>query len=391
MAVAEDRALAGVRVIDLTHVLAGPYASYLLALLGADVVKLEAPGRLDPARGRGPDDALNAAGRGLTYQVQGAGKRSVLLDLAAPEGRAAFLRLVAGADVLVENFTPGTLDRLGIGWEVLEAANPRLILCAISGYGDAGPKVGFGAYDNTIQAAAGVVAQTEGVKPGLSFVDYGAGAMAALATVAALRARDRTGRGQRISVSMLETALAFMAPEAAAALHAPGVVRAKEPGLRMYATAEGTLMPGVFTPAQHRALGAVLEAAGRPVAGLCAVADWDDLWARAEELAEGLAAAFASTGAEAWVALLRAADLPAERVATLAEAVADAQVAARGFFAAPGAGEPLLPLAPFAMAGAPLRHGRRAPGAGEHTAEVLAEAGLGPEEIAHLVACGVAG
>jgi crotonobetainyl-CoA:carnitine CoA-transferase CaiB-like acyl-CoA transferase len=189
---------------------------------------------------------------------------------------------------------------------------------------------------------------------------------------------------------MLETALAFMAPEAAAALHAPGVVRAKEPGLRMYATTEGRLMPGVFTPAQHRALGAVLEAAGQPMEGLCAVADWDDLWARADELAEGLTGVFATAGAETWVARLRAADLPAERVVTLAEAVADPQVAARGFFAAPGAGEPLLPLAPFVMAGAPLRHRRRAPAAGEHTAEVLAEAGLGPDEIARLIDSGVA-
>ena len=377
------------KVLDLTHVLAGPFCTYQFALLGADVIKIEPPAAPDCARGRGPDAAANAAGLGWTYQVQAANKRALALDLTRPQGREVLLRLAAEADVLVENFTTGSLAALGLGAEEMRARYPRLIYCSITGYGDTGPRAGTGAYDNVIQAASGIIAQSKGHKPGLSFVDYATGYAAAFAISAALAQRDRTGEGAAISVSMLETALSMMAPEAAALTHDIQTPKRREAGLLAYETAEGTLVPGVFTPAQYRRLGHCLEAEGTPLPLLAACDDWPAVWQHGPALETGLRAVFAGRDADDWVTLLHRHGLPAERVQTLGEAIAAAQIDARGYFAPHPEDGPPLPLGPsrFSTGGpeirsAPPRHGGQSD-------DILAEHGLTAAEIAALRAEGV--
>src|SRR5690349_4446448 len=153
----QDRPLDGVRVLDLTNVLAGPYCTYHLMLLGAEVVKIEVPGRGDLARRLGPDPELNRSRLGASFLAQNAGKKSVELDLKDEGGRATFEELVANADVLVENFRAGVLERIGFGWERLRVLNPALVYCAISGFGQHGPMSQAPAYDQIIQGLSGMM------------------------------------------------------------------------------------------------------------------------------------------------------------------------------------------------------------------------------------------
>ncbi|HEU4425092.1 MAG TPA: CoA transferase, partial [Pilimelia sp.] len=204
--------LAGVRVLDLTNVLAGPFAGYQLALLGADVVKVEHPTGGDLARQLGADPRLSLAGLGVSFLAQNSGKRSVTLDLKHEAGKAAFTALLRDADVLLENFRPGVLERLGFGWPRLREINPRLIYCAISGFGQAGPLRERPAYDQIIQGLSGMmsVVGTPEVTPlrvGFPICDILGGLAAAQAVAAALVGRERTGLGCQLDVSMLDTAL----------------------------------------------------------------------------------------------------------------------------------------------------------------------------------------
>lgn len=381
-------ALEGLRVLDITHVLAGPFAAYQLALLGAEVIKLESPHAPDCARGRGPDDAANAQGLGLTYQVQGANKRALAVDLADPRGHAIALDLAATCDVLIENYRTGTLERLGLGYAAVSERAPGLVYCSITGYGDTGPKAHTGAYDNVIQAASGAIAQSGGVKPGLSYVDYTAGYAAAYAISAALLQSARTGKGTHISVSMLEVAMSLMAPEAAACL-AGGSKRPKEAGIRAYETADGVLMLGAFTPSQYRRLAQCLTEAGHSLPALETLADWPDVWAASERLAPALAAIFAADTTEVWMARLTAHNLPAEPVIPLHEAVEAAQLEARGYFARPPGGTVPLPLSPFRMATGGPELIAPPPAVGAHTDAILAELGINAERRATLRAKGV--
>lgn len=365
------------RVLDLTHVLAGPFCAYQFGLLGADVIKIEPPNLPDCARGRGPDKVANAAGLGVTYQVQGANKRALALDLTHPRGQEILRALAKTADVLVENYTTGSLDALGLGAAQMRKGCPRLIYCSITGYGASGPSASTGAYDNVIQAASGTIAQSGGHKPGLAFVDYATGYAAAFAISAALFRRERTNDGATISVSMLEAALSLMAPEAAAASHDPEAQKPAEAGIMPYETTSGTLVPGVFAPAQYRRLYICLAAMGHEVPLLAECHTWPDVWARSAQLKQDLATVFRTRTADEWVLILHSHDLPAERVSTLLEAISGAQVEARGYFAShPTAPDVQLPLGPSRFSsGGPAIH-RAPPRHGEHSEEILAECGL---------------
>lgn len=383
-------ALSGLTVLDLTHVLAGPFCTYQFALLGADVIKVEPPGAPDCARGRGPDERLNLAGLGLTYQVQAANKRAIAIDLKTEAGRALLLRLVAATDILVENYSTGTMVGLGLSYDDLCAVNPRLIYCSITGYGDTGPQATTGAYDNVIQAASGIVAQSGGTKPGLSFLDYATGYAAAFAALAAVHQRVRTGRGAKVSASMLEVAMSMMAPEVAALQRAPEIRREAEAGLAAYDTASGRLMLGAFLPGQYRALGQVLTSCGHRVEALDGIADWADVWRFSKTLRALLVPIFLTRTAENWAALLRVADVPAEPVRTLAEAARHPQLAARGYHR-PSPADPdlMLPVAPYTMTeGGPGIVSAPAP-TGLHTDEVLSGLGLEAAEIGALRDAGV--
>ncbi len=205
--------LNGIRVLDLTNVLAGPFCCHQLAHLGADVIKVEVPGSGDLARVLGADPELNAALMGVSFLAQNAGKRSVTINLKSPDGVALLKRLVERADVLVENFRPGVMNRLGVGPDVLRAVNPRLIYCAISGFGQDGAWRDRPAYDQIVQGASGVMSVTgteEGgpMRAGYPVCDTVGGLTAAMAICAALNAPKR---GTVIDVSMLEATLATLA------------------------------------------------------------------------------------------------------------------------------------------------------------------------------------
>jgi len=207
--------LAGTRILDLTNVLAGPFCCYQLALLGAEVIKVEVPGSGDLARQLGADPELNRRGMGASFLAQNAGKRSITLNLKSPRGRAAFGRLAATADAVVENFRPGVMDRLGLGYAALKAVKPDLIYCAISGFGQDGPLKFNPAYDQIIQGLCGVMsvtgdAQSAPLRVGYPVADTMGGITAAFAIAAALARRERTGEGEFIDVSMLESSLVAM-------------------------------------------------------------------------------------------------------------------------------------------------------------------------------------
>ncbi|MEV0347482.1 CoA transferase [Nonomuraea sp. NPDC050680] len=207
--------LDGVKVVDLTSVLAGPYCSYQLMLFGAEVVKVELPGSGDLARRLGPDDELNRDRIGASFLAQNAGKKSVELDLKSPAGRVAFEAMVTGADVLLENFRAGVLARLGYDRDRLRELNPRLIYCAISGFGQSGPMSGAPAYDQIIQGLSGMMSvtgtpDTVPMRVGFPVCDTIGGLMAAMAICAALAGRHRTGRGSFLDLSMLEASISAM-------------------------------------------------------------------------------------------------------------------------------------------------------------------------------------
>lgn len=206
------RPLSNIRVLDLTNVLAGPFACHHLAHLGAEVIKVEAAGRGDLARQLGADPELNKKGMGVSFLAQNAGKKSVTVNLKHPDGKALFLKLVKTADVVVENFRPGVMNRLGVGYETLREINPRLIYCAISGFGQDGPWVHRPAYDQIIQGASGVMSITGDsdsapLRVGYPVADTVGGITAAFAITAALNGNPR---GSFIDVSMLESVLATM-------------------------------------------------------------------------------------------------------------------------------------------------------------------------------------
>ncbi|OJU84684.1 MAG: hypothetical protein BGO11_14650 [Solirubrobacterales bacterium 70-9] len=245
-----DYPLEGVKVLDLTQYVAGPYSTQVLADLGATVLKVERPGRGDVYRQQGP---LFLNGESVSFLTLNRGKRSIALDLGDPEDREALLALVAEADVLVENMKPGTLARRGLDYETLSQAAPRLIYCSISGFGQRGPLASEGAYDLTIQAISGLMSMTghPGAPPAkipVAALDFGSALYGVIGIQAALWQRERTGKGQWIQTSLLETSLAWLSMHVAArgaGGEEPGPLGTRSPFFapyEAYATADGHLV-----------------------------------------------------------------------------------------------------------------------------------------------------
>jgi len=374
-----------IKILDLTHVLAGPFATYQFALLGADVIKIEAPNSPDCARGRGPDPDLNADLRGLNYQVQASNKRAITLDLKNDKGRGALIRLVKDADVLVENYRTGAFDDLGLGYDDLKAVNPKLIYCSLSGFGNYGDRAAVNAYDNTIQATSGIIDQSGGHKPGVSFVDYAAGFNAAFAISSALHQRNVTGQGTYISSSMFEVAMTLMAPEAAAAQHEVKTKRDKEAGISSYETSKDNLMIGAFTPDQNRRMWEMLSCEGYSFDEIFSdTDDWVSLWDVSKEMKKRLIEIFKDNSAQEWQDIFHAYGLPAERQRTLAQAIMDPQL--ERYF--DKTGDVALPKAAYHFEGG-AEITSPPPGFSEHTIEILIEHGYSDEEIKTLKAEGV--
>ncbi len=326
--------LAGILVLDLTRVLAGPYCSMQLAELGARIIKIERPGSGDDARAIGPFIGERSA----YFSSLNRGKESIALDLADPADRRRFERLLPHADVLLENFRPGAMERLGYGFEALHAQWPRLVYAAASGFGHTGPYASRPAYDMVVQAMGGVMSLTgpEGgpaTRVGTSIGDITAGLFTAIGINAALFARNQTGRGQKVDVSMLDSQVAIL--ENAIARHqatgeVPGPIGARHPSITpfgAFATRDGALVIAAGNDALFVALLGVLDAGH-----LADDARFASNAARTQHepaLRAELEAALQRDDTAAWLERLEGAGVPCGPINDIADVLADPQVRAR--------------------------------------------------------------
>jgi crotonobetainyl-CoA:carnitine CoA-transferase CaiB-like acyl-CoA transferase len=390
--------LEGVRVLDLTNVLAGPFCTFQLALLGAEVIKVEVPGSGDLARQLGADAVLNRASMGASFLAQNAGKRSVTINLKHPDGRQVFERLVATAHVLVENFRPGVMARLGLGYERLGAFNPGLVYCAISGFGQEGPLSDSPAYDQIIQGLAGIMDVTGHehsgpLRVGFPICDTVGGLAAALAVTSALRRREQTGLGCFIDVSMLEAALASMGWVVSNYLIA-GEVPRRSGNENFTASPSGTFHTndGLLNIAANKQeqFEVLCREIGRPeLVDDPRFADREARLRNRETLTAEMEEALVARTAAEWEVRLNRAGVPAGRVLSVPEALAQPQIAARRllqrFDNPPGTGRDILvTTAGFVLSGVRPAVGMPPPRLGEHTEDVLQSLGLSAEEIADL-------
>jgi crotonobetainyl-CoA:carnitine CoA-transferase CaiB-like acyl-CoA transferase len=392
--------LDGLRVLDLSRILAGPSCTQTLGDLGADVIKVERPGKGDDVRGWGPPFLKDAAGEDTAESAYfistNRNKRSLTVDIGSPEGREIVEGLVDRSDVLVENFKVGDLDRRGFGWEEVHARNPRLVYCSITGFGQSGPYAERPGYDFIIQGMGGLMSITGAAdgpptKVGVPISDIMAGMYATVAILAALQERERTGEGRRVDISLLDCQAAWLYNQAAnhlvggVAPHRLGNAHPNIVPYETFATADGHINIGVGNDAQFRRLCEIL---GR--ADLAA----DDRFAtntlrlqhRAALVAE-IGAVLATRDSTHWLDACTRASLPAGPINTVPEVFEDAHIRARGLVrdvahsAAPG--EPAKVLrTPIRMEGVEFDVRRPPPTLGEHTEEVLGDLlGYSPAQV----------
>jgi crotonobetainyl-CoA:carnitine CoA-transferase CaiB-like acyl-CoA transferase len=391
--------LAGTRILDLTNVLAGPFCCYQLAQLGADVIKVESPGSGDLARQLGADPELNRRGMGASFLAQNAGKRSITLNLKSSKGRDAFVRLVATADVVVENFRPGVMDRLGLGYGALKAAEPSIIYCAISGFGQDGPLKLNPAYDQIIQGLSGVMsvtgdAQSAPLRVGYPVADTMGGMTAAFAIAAALFRRERTGESELIDVSMLESSLVAMGWAVSNWLIA-GVKPQPMGNENMTASPSGTFRTGqgLLNIAANK------QEQFETLCGLIGRADLvadprfagrEDRKLRRLELNAEIEQALASRAARDWSDLLNQHGVPAGEVLDVPSALEHPQIVARGllktFESVPDVDHPVRVVrAGFHLGSGDPEPASPPPALGADTEDLLAELGYSKHEVDELM------
>jgi crotonobetainyl-CoA:carnitine CoA-transferase CaiB-like acyl-CoA transferase len=390
-------ALDGIRVLELSRYIAAPVAGKLLGEMGADVVKVEDPAGGDPMRRWQSGDRPHSP----QFAVYNRTKRGITLDLKSEEGKEAFLTLADSADVVLENFRPGVMDRLGLGWETLRARNPRLVYCAISGFGEEGPLIDRPAYDTVISAMSGLYSQVlDPAAPqpvGPAFSDLIAGMTATQGILAALIARERTGEGQYVDAAMLRAMVGLLAEPGSVWLdqRQPTVSNTRQRRAQSYGLVSSDGLPFVV----HMSVPEKFWLAVTEVFDLVPLREdprFVDRSARHDhysELDALLKEAARSRTRDEWFRALAAADVPHGPIHDFTTLFTDPQVQALDMIEEVDLGEGQRPLRqvgpPLRMEGTPLRIDPPAPGLGEHTDEVLAEAGLDPDRIAALRDAGI--
>jgi crotonobetainyl-CoA:carnitine CoA-transferase CaiB-like acyl-CoA transferase len=390
-----SKPFAGVRILDFTRYLAGPYGTYQLALLGADVVKIESRGG-DETRSQlvSPEWAERKMPPGF-LAVNG-NKRSITLDLRRPEAVEVVKRLAAKADVVWENFRPGVMDKLGLGYETLSSINSRLIYCAVSGFGHTGPERTTAAFDGKLQAMSGIMSITGEpaggpMRAGFAICDTIGGMTAALAVASALYQRTHTGEGQFVDVAMLDAALAFI-PGPVSEYTVAGIEQgqigngsvSRKPTANRFRARDGYIVLAVLTDKQFVSL---MRTIGRPDAlDDPRFKDWAARTDNVAALREVIESALATDDPKSWEARLTAADVPCARIWKIDEIVEHPQLKHRDVLQTVDSR-----YGPMRLVGAGFRlaHGspgidREPPTLGEHTDEILAEAGYAPAEIERL-------
>ncbi|MFZ1613783.1 MAG: CoA transferase [Holophaga sp.] len=397
----KPRILEGVKVLDLTNVLSGPFASLHLALLGAEVIKVENPKDGDLARKLGIVPDFNKRLMGTSFLAQNCNKKSVSLNTKSPEGKAIFKKLAAEADLVIENFRPGVMDRLGIGYSVLKELNPKLIYCAISGFGQTGPDADKPAYDQIIQGLSGEMAingdeRLNPLRAGFPVCDTVGGLNAAFAVMAALFHRERTGEGQFIDIALLDSIMPLMGWVAANLLigDAQPVVMGND---NFTAAPSGTFrtQDGFINIAANKQeqWEAVCDVLGTPELKTDPrFQERDTRKKNRKALTPLLEAKLAERATLEWVALLNAQDVPSGEILGLGDALRQPQIQHRGVLQkvdAPGIGE----IEVFGLTA--LFDKTRGdvetppPTLGQHNQEILGRIGYGETELMELKSKGV--
>ena len=388
-----SKPFAGVKILDFTRVLAGPYSSYQLALLGADVIKVESREGDDMRYGNRANE-WEKRGMAAPWISVNAGKRSITLDLKQPKAIEIVKRMVPTVDVVTENFRPGVMDKLGIGYETLKAINPRLIYCAVSGFGQVGPDRATAAFDGMIQAMSGLMSITGfpangPTRVGFAGADVMSGATAALGVASALYQRTHTGKGQLVDVAMIDAVMGYLAQQFTEHLitgrvheQAANLSVTRKPTGDLFRTRDGWMVLAVMTEPQFQRLMKVLgraDALADP-----RFVDWPTRIANSTALHEIIEAVMKTETSAAWTALFAKHDIPAGRVLSIPETAqldlfqhrtvlqtveteyGPIKVVGSGFRLEHGGGSVERPPAKL----------------GQHTDEVLGEAGYSAAEIA---------
>lgn len=390
---------AGIRILDFTRVLAGPYGTYQFGLMGADVIKIESKDG-DDMRYGGVAKEWSARGMAPGWMAVNANKRSITLDLKKPEAIAVVKKLVETADIVWENFRPGVMDGLGIGYKALSAINPKLIYCAVSGFGQTGPESKAAAFDGMVQAMSGLMSITGHPEMGPTRVGYPAcdvtaGATAAFGVASALFQRTHTGKGQLVDIAMLDSTMAFIGTSIAEYTftgkrppQAANQSVTRKPTGDMFPTKDGFLVLAVMTDKQF---GNLMREIGRPdIADDPGFGDWDKRIARSAEVKAIITEALKADTSTSWAQRLRKADAPCGKVYAIDEIMAHPQLDHRTIVQKFD-----TQYGPVTLAGSgvKLEHGgpsveRAPPALGQHTEEVLKEAGYDAAGIASLKAAG---
>jgi crotonobetainyl-CoA:carnitine CoA-transferase CaiB-like acyl-CoA transferase len=391
--------LSGLKVIEIAHIMSGPTAGMLLADMGADVIKVERVPDGDDTRRFTPPEVN---GESSAFMMMNRNKRGIALDLKHPAAKAALRRIIDRADVVVENFRVGTMERLGLGYEVLRRSNPRLIYCALSGYGLTGPDATKGGFDLVAQGLSGLMRITgepggPPIKVGSPVTDINAGILGALGIVSAYVHLLKSGEGQRVDTSLLEAGVMQTFWQSAIFLGSGreigplGSAHPMTAPYQAFETGDGWITVGASNQVNYVRLTQVLEAP--ELRDDPRFADNKQRMANLEVLVDELTARFKRKPSAAWLAALDAAGVPAGSVKTIEQMLADPQVRARDMvvdLTHPRAGATQAIGCPIKFSATPSSVARPAPMLGQHTSEVLVEFGFHADEIRDLLAAGAA-